>query len=118
MNPFLTLISFLLIIGLIRYVASKLGKRIKYPDATDNWLDHAEDNPEETLGVGAFNSYVPLSQPDEIMHQLLMQNEVSVDYGKPRIKKLSAVISTLKKRGIKIETVKKNMKTVAYRLVD
>jgi hypothetical protein len=81
-------------------------------------LEHPEENPEETLGVGAFHSYEPLSQPDEVMHQLMMNNEVSVDYGKPRIKKLSAVVSTLKKRGIKIESVKKNMKTVAYRLVD
>lgn len=107
-QPFLTIISALLVIGLIRVImelASEKRKRKNEQDLFDE--DDDEYDPETELGIGAYTQPITHNQNLIVLTHLkngLMCDEEMAKYYK--IKKLSAVISTLKKKGHAIEYVK------------
>lgn len=113
-NPdFLMVIGILLGIGLIRLIASKI--KLKN-------LKAQKDQP----SVELFNTYYEkmddwgmegAPQPEIVAQILKKTGYFSYNLAERyKIKKLSAVISTLKKRGLEIEPVKRNNKVEGYKL--
>lgn len=108
-RPFLTIILTLLVIGLIRLIIELVSEKLK---KNKNLSLHREEEPEEynpetELGIGAYVEPITHNQNLIVLTHLnngLMCDEEMAKYY--NIKKLSAVISTLKKRGHAIEYVK------------
>lgn len=111
-STFLIVVGSLLGIGLLRVIAQRVPLKKSEPEKTDKSIDY-------------FNTYEQMddwgsevaSQP-EIVSTILKKrgyfsNELAKKYN---IKKLSAVVSTLRSRGMKIEAVKRNNKTEGYKL--
>lgn len=108
-RPFLTIIATLLVIGLIRLIIELSNEKLK----KNKHLPHhpeeepEEYNPETELGIGAYVEPITHNQNLIVLTHLkngLMCDEEMAKYY--NIKKLSAVISTLKKRGHDIVYVK------------
>jgi len=107
-QPFLVIVITLLTIGLIRVIAElRLKNRKKQKRSELLKLEEQEYDPETELGIGA---YVTPPTPNQNLIVLThMQNGLMCDEEMAKyhnIKKLSAVISTLKKKGHQIEYVK------------
>ena len=108
-QPFLTTVSALLVIGLIRVLkqlASEKRHRLKGLESLDDEEDDEYD-PETELGIGAYQKPIAFSQNEIVLNHLASGLMCDKEMAKKHnIKKLSAVISTLKKKGYVIDYVK------------
>lgn len=101
-KAFLLIIGVLLLIGLIRFIAQWTQR-----DYFDEHYD-SEYDPEKELGIGAFQKPIEHKNQNLIVLKHLENGLVADEaFAKQHgIKKLSAVISTLNKRGHNIGYVK------------
>jgi hypothetical protein len=99
---FLSIVAVLLLIGLIRFLTQRTQ--------TDYFYEHydSEYNPEEELGIGAFQKPIEHKNQNLIVLKHLENGLIADEkFAKQHnIKKLSAVISTLNKKGHSISYVK------------
>jgi glutamate mutase epsilon subunit len=107
-QPFLTIVVGLLLIGFIRVVSDLASEKKKSLDERmiEDW--ESNDDPETELGIGAYQSTIDYrNQPLIVLNHLKEGRVVDKEFAEQyRIKKLSAVISTLRKRGHDIVLVK------------
>ena len=107
-QPFLTIVVGLLVIGFIRVMADLASEKKKSMDEKmiEDW--ESNDDPETELGIGAYHNTIDYSnQPLLVLNYLKEGRVVDKEFAEQyKIKKLSAVISTLRKRGHDIVLVK------------
>ena len=98
-QPFLTIVVGLLLIGFIRVVSDLASEKKKSLDERmiEDW--ESNDDPETELGIGAYQSTIDYrNQPLIVLNHLKEGRVVDKEFAEQyRIKKLSAVISTLRK---------------------
>lgn len=107
-QPFLTIISALLVIGLIRVIMELTSEKRKPKNQQDLFDEiDGEYDPETELGIGAYQKPIAFSQNEIVLNHLASGLMCDKEMAKKHnIKKLSAVISTLKKKGYVIDYVK------------
>jgi hypothetical protein len=95
-------LGLLLLIGLIRFLAQKTQKDYLYEHYDSDY------DPEKELGIGAFQKPIEHKNQNLIVLKHLENGLIADDkFAKQHgIKKLSAVVSTLKKRGHSIDYFK------------
>lgn len=108
-QPFFVIVISLLTIGLIRVIAELLSEKRREKQKRSELLklEEQEYDPETELGIGAY--VTPPTHNQNLIVLTHMQNGLMCDEEMAKyynIKKLSAVISTLKKKGHQIEYVK------------